>query len=437
MIPFRTKNLLGNPHILVISLDFDGCIFNVDYLRSTSPNRLIECNEKLIKHLTERIEAEEFERVIFLTSSNRQAKEIDDLNCFRGKSESSYTALLKICDEVNRRTKTPCKVDRFLLADAYGNKPAGENFSKAVAGEEYAYSHYIWDEYKYSILYGHTHKIASENRDADITQLFFDDKDDILHHLSHFSNTHSSLIPDNVRLQFYRYNGRELVPHYMENKTVTFRETYGAGVKDSNYARNIQMMARACGFNPEDGNNHSRPLKGISEHILKTVVISEFIQERLLTINDLLFEIKYESARLKRKLTHSAKHPFFAALDNLCRRIAADIHHPEMREEINKLCKDMLQLLRAMQQDHVLSNFHFNHHRQEKINHFIDHYGQPLNGLKAVARTVTNSIYGLFYSPSDMHKLAFILAESLKPLLSSDEREVEKVKLHNTIMHHQ
>src|SRR3990167_171163 len=119
------------PRILVLALDFDGCLFNPLYFRSKSANRLIESNHILITHILTQIFIHKYDRVIFTSVSNRQAKEIDDGNMKASKSESSYPALIAFCNYISSKTAVPCEVDRFLLSDIYGNKPNGENFTHA------------------------------------------------------------------------------------------------------------------------------------------------------------------------------------------------------------------------------------------------------------------------------------------------------------------
>jgi hypothetical protein len=98
--------------ILVLSLDFDGCIFNDNYLTSTAPDRLTATNKNLINHILNMINNGHYTRVVFMVGSNRQSKAVDDYNAQTKRkvkdknyqSESCFPALIKICQFIQLQT---------------------------------------------------------------------------------------------------------------------------------------------------------------------------------------------------------------------------------------------------------------------------------------------------------------------------------------------
>ncbi len=244
--------------INVRSLDFDGSQFHPDYERSKSKNRLIETNDAFITRLAKEADQYDYDESIFMVGSNRQSKRTDDYNS-QG-TESCFTALQSLCAETKKRARnrTKFRVDPYLLADTYGNRPAGENFTNAVNNsKDYPFSHWLFDESKLTILYAQMHKIASENPHDDITYDFYDDRDlDILLGLSVFFKNNPDLLPNNVKLRLH---------HYAGNKVRDFKEITGTGSIDYNYEDNIKLMAKTAGYSlPRDiGTTQANVLKSL------------------------------------------------------------------------------------------------------------------------------------------------------------------------------
>lgn len=409
--------------ILVISVDFDGCIFNSLFANSDSPNRLIEANESFIEHVLKQIETGEYDEVIFMVGSNRQSKSIDDTN--RRTWGSCYPAILKLCDEIKRRTKTPCKVDRFLLSDVYGDRPSGENFTKALNGEKYNYSDFVWDEDKYSILYSQAHKVADENAKADINFQFYDDRDGILWGLSSLYHRCPSLLPNNLKLQLFKYNGAELKKHAEQPHDIDDKpEVQGRGIIDEFYRENLKLMARCCGLHPE-----CPSLMGYNEHGISGAfygdVVTKFRNERKLSKENSYLELKYEIECLE-------KHPTYNNADWDAFMHSLQVFDSHTRSEPStKIIADTIRMLRLLQEKNIQHNQYFNHERSNGLHQYIENYGQPFNYLKSSVRTVTNSIYSLFNASSLLSQAAYQVAEQLKPFLQTDDLEFK----HSRVQH--
>ncbi|GEM_PF-5502978 len=62
---------------LLVSLDWDGCVFNLNFLYSDKVNNVIYPNEKLFSNLDEIIKKNNYDKVILMVGSNRQSHDLD------------------------------------------------------------------------------------------------------------------------------------------------------------------------------------------------------------------------------------------------------------------------------------------------------------------------------------------------------------------------
>ncbi|OGT45025.1 MAG: hypothetical protein A3E83_05945 [Gammaproteobacteria bacterium RIFCSPHIGHO2_12_FULL_41_20] len=249
-----TTPLPHRQRINVRSVDFDGCIFNEDYCRNPQDSkRLLAYNETFLKTVSQEIRGNHYNDVIWMVGSSRQDKGTDMLNALHNKG-SCFPALNRLCAEMQHRVpQTPCRVDRYLLADAYGNQPPGENFTRALGNaSDYPFSEWLFDETKFSILYAQIHKIASENPDADVDYDFYDDREDILTSLQAIFTKHPDLIPHNVKLRLHHYDGRNIRQHIA---------IQGSGTIDNNYHNNVKFLAQCAGYDPTPGSASYRDAK--------------------------------------------------------------------------------------------------------------------------------------------------------------------------------
>lgn len=211
--------------IRVLSLDFDGCLFNPSYCKSLSKN-VIRANHRFLKSLKQDNHLYS-ESTVFI-GSNRQSKATDNINLKnRG---SCFPAMDDIKDYIE------ATFDTFLLADLYGNLPDGTSFHRAT-DKHYkgAHAHWVFDESKVTVLYAQMHRMAQEQPHESIIFDFFDDRDqDILDWLATFYSAHPELIPSNLTLRLNHYMGQEctLISHIQ-----------GTGFIDGNYRQTVKDMA--------------------------------------------------------------------------------------------------------------------------------------------------------------------------------------------------
>ncbi len=211
--------------IRVLSFDFDGCLFNINYIYSSNKN-VITHNEAFFARIKD--ENEGIARIITFVGSNRQSFEIDFGNSYL--KGSCFPAVREVS------THLEAELDTFLLADIYGDLPGGESYRRAIDPTyKGPHAYWVFDETKATILYAQMQKIAVENPTEDIIFDFFDDRmHDILPSLRHFFETHRMLIPSNVALRLFGYEGKGVTP--VANIT-------GAGIIDINYRQTVKDMA--------------------------------------------------------------------------------------------------------------------------------------------------------------------------------------------------
>lgn len=211
--------------IRVLSLDFDGCLFNPTYCRSLSKN-VIRANRHFLKSLKHDNHLYS-ESTVFI-GSNRQSKATDDIN-LRNRG-SCFPAM----DEIKNYIEAT--FDCFLLADLYGNLPDGTSFYRAT-NKHYkgTHAHWVFDESKVTLLYAQMHRMAQEQPHESIIFDFFDDRDqDILDWLTTFYSAHPELIPHNLTLR---------LNHYMGQECTLISQIQGTGFIDSNYRQTVKDMA--------------------------------------------------------------------------------------------------------------------------------------------------------------------------------------------------
>jgi len=235
--------------INIKSYDFDGCIFNVNYMDSKAKDRLFKHNKHFFEKQYEKIKKNAIDIVIFQVGSNRQDKGTDNYNSNNHKSGSCYPALEMIKNEFKKNLgETECLLDGYLLCDTYGKRPHGENFAKACSQDpHYHFSDAVFDESKVTLLYAQMHRAASKYPDAEIIFDFYDDRDDdILPNLAQFFQKNPDLIPHNVQLQ---------LKHYAGDSVSNIAKIQGTGVIDHQYEKNIQSMIECASYDPYGTNN--------------------------------------------------------------------------------------------------------------------------------------------------------------------------------------
>lgn len=231
--------------IRVLSFDFDGCLFNPTYtdklLKPTESEpteskpteskirpffekkgsyelnkqlkSIIESNKEFLEKIKN--QNKNYGKVYALVGSNRQSFAVDQSNSFRNNTGTCTHAIIHLSDWLG------VILDKFLLADIYGNKQSGASFGLILEEIEKReprtfknvseHDDFAFDKTKVTILYAQMHKIARENPGEQIVFDFYDDKLGILQALSKFYLENPYLIPSNVTLNLNQYLG-ESVP---------------------------------------------------------------------------------------------------------------------------------------------------------------------------------------------------------------------------------
>ena len=225
--------------IHVQSFDFDGCLFNSEYITSQDKD-VIQANRKFLDSIKKKNTESSYSKSIVFVGSNRQSKATDDANLWL--KGSCFPAIKDVSDYLG------AELDTMLLADIYGNLPDGSAFAQALKDPEGNEKHAEWlfDETKATILYAQMHKIAVAHPNENIVFDFYDDLDGvIIRALTKFYTINSQLIPQNLTLRLSHYAGEE----------VTLMSTInGKGFIDSNYRQTVKdMAAQASSCEGKDG----------------------------------------------------------------------------------------------------------------------------------------------------------------------------------------
>lgn len=274
--------------VLVFSLDFDGCVFNAKYCNSTEPERLIKYNKKLIEHILQEIQKQNYQEVIFLVGSNRQGFSTDRANSKRNNSGSCFPAIIELCEAIQKLTPIPCRVDRFLMADLYSARPAGTNFSAILEKNSNIQDRCIWDEFKFSLIYAQMHYLSSKQSSSVFDFNFIDDRVDILSNLTRFL-THQEFIPRNIStLNLKQYQGAEVITLFKnEPQKELATNSVTPGPIDYHYRTNIPILAK-CAKVDVQAFIKSRHIKANISACFDELTIERFKAERLLSFTELL-----------------------------------------------------------------------------------------------------------------------------------------------------
>lgn len=232
--------------IRVLSFDFDGCLFNKAYIDAHDKD-IIKYNREML----ELIKASNslFTKNMIFVGSNRQSYTIDQYNASLSSRGSCYPAIQKLSDFLNEGSAIPTVLDKFLLADVFGDKIEGEiswkqrrtladgtSFERAT-NPHYLGPHpeYLNDANKLIIIYAQMHKIASEHPDELIQFDFYDDQENILRALESFFETYTIFIPDGMTLRLHQYDASQ--------PSRNIAEIAGTGRRDEAFRETIKMMA--------------------------------------------------------------------------------------------------------------------------------------------------------------------------------------------------
>jgi hypothetical protein len=211
-------------YISVQSFSFENCLFHQNLSVASYDDKdkaFLRSNKGLLGYMKEKnIHAS---KVICMIGSNPGT----ETSPFRFKIFHKVSRVLK-----HLLPSQQCESDEYLIADTYGNRPAGYNYANAVKGHK-TFDDYIVDTSNLSILYAQTHKIASEHPDKHIEFTFYDNDQTKLFALANFYKMHPEKLPDNTKLKLRFYNGDDIY---------VIADIVGTGPIDRDYELNIKHM---------------------------------------------------------------------------------------------------------------------------------------------------------------------------------------------------
>ncbi|MBA2709734.1 MAG: hypothetical protein H0U57_03970 [Tatlockia sp.] len=232
--------------ILVLSFDFDGCLYNREYLETRD---IITANTNLLNSINQQCKEKNYSKSIIVIGSNRQSYQVDKINRQNNGTESCFNSI----QEINKAIPNT-SLDTFLLADIYGDLPFGTSFKLAIdqlnnPDKKLNHADYEFDENKVNLIYAQMHKVALENPGEEIVFNFYDDRPDIIAALAYFFNDlNPDLIPENVTLNLNQYNQQIFgLKHCIK----------GEGFIDANFKQTVKDITTntkqlwGCGSNGE------------------------------------------------------------------------------------------------------------------------------------------------------------------------------------------
>ena len=215
----------------VISLDFDGCIFNRTY-HTSNDKQVILHNKSFLDALLK--DSQKFTNTITMIGSSRQSKNHDIRGSNQNHTASCFFAIRQITHYLNA-TFAP-----LLLADIFGDLPDGTSYTRLMDASLQAEKHHahIHDESKLTLLYAQIHHIAQAYPDEQIVFNFYDDNNTILNDLNSFFNRFPVMIPKKTTLCLHQYTG---------NQVSSTHRIAGTGKADLNYRQTIIDMIELTG----------------------------------------------------------------------------------------------------------------------------------------------------------------------------------------------
>lgn len=224
----------------IISLDFDGCLFNKAYRTNrlnNENNPVILSNKRFLKCLKR--ENKEYDEVVVFVGSNRQAYRYDCQNSKKNNTESAFTAIKSIKKYLH------AKLDKFLLADLENDSEPGTSFNAAINAFDddpfEDHHHWLFEVDKLSLLYAQLHKAASDDPSETVFD-FYDDKGlvngeptEILGALREFFIEYPMMIPRNTTLR---------LNHYAGDKVTNVATIAGEGDIDHDYYNTLHLMEK-------------------------------------------------------------------------------------------------------------------------------------------------------------------------------------------------
>src|SRR5258708_808007 len=84
------EKFLPKERINVCSFDFDGCLFNRDYLNKIIGPKVIRANVEFFEKIAKDLQCRHYNQVLLMVGSNRQCYSIDEWNAYNNKTELCF-----------------------------------------------------------------------------------------------------------------------------------------------------------------------------------------------------------------------------------------------------------------------------------------------------------------------------------------------------------
>lgn len=236
------------------------------YIKKLDKNEFLKtflymANKPFFNQMSSLCGKEHIRKLILISGSGRQSDQLDQAN-----SEENGTGLYSE-DLENMKAifamklhqfNIKCKVDHFLLDKIYGTE-------------------FFFDHTKFALLYAVLNRISCQNKNHPTTIVFREDREDIFEGLKKIFFAHPDLIPKNIKLMFWPYDGHVL----QANQQSVPKEPViieGIGETDRNYVENVRKITNL--WNP-DLQAQGKVTEAIDD-LLHRDVLSQFKKERIL-----------------------------------------------------------------------------------------------------------------------------------------------------------
>lgn len=291
------------PEIIVISVDYDGCI-------GPDRGKITLKIAMLMKNMAERLEGNPDAKIIVVNGSYRQDIPNDAFNCRGNNNGSCFIALQKLTTSFQNEYPdfaSRIELDTFLLGDILYDTKSGEHFKRALEEFKKDPANYINLDKQVDVqkilnyqawhtsdkcpqIFAHLQQIATRFPGKKIEFIHVDDSPKIRESLSAFftSKEHWMIpwIPPNVSVCVRAYVDGELKGCEDDNWHS------GTGYTDWDFWENAQQVASRI-KNPHGKNEHSisltirkiiesgdtRVIEKLSRHKLLSEILEEIIRQ--------------------------------------------------------------------------------------------------------------------------------------------------------------
>jgi hypothetical protein len=298
--------------VLVLSIDFDGCLAHSEFSQSADCD-LLKANQPFLHYLSHLCLG--FDKKILFSGSSRQSSFIDFMSQKSNRQLlRSFPYYLKVAAYLG------ISFDALLMADVYSNFAPGTAYNLELAmhypfkdKDDFSKNYMqilefqaslrcpkppdaFCDTSKVSLLYAQMHKVAQTYPASEITFKFFDDDRKYLTNIHEVFKNHPNLIPSNLRLDLGHYDGEEFKD---------FNSVQGQGNLDEDYYQTLSDIKQSAHLSNWENNknlsllfNH-RLVEAIDQRLSEDSETRQGFEEQTDLINS--FMVLYQKAKVLAK----------------------------------------------------------------------------------------------------------------------------------------